>query len=172
MIKRIGHFAVACFLTIYCTTGRAAVFGEWATDFSGPEFVYAFTTNDSGGVLGQYCYFSSGNCIWLISMSSGCEEGHDYPVLANSDAGASQVMVYCSSKMEGQFVYVFRDFEAIDKLVKDGHKMGFAVPLQEDRFTVVRFHLDGAGAALSSMRSFFKQHSKSKPADSTKDQDL
>jgi hypothetical protein len=41
--------------------------------------LYAATVNDSGNLLGQYCAPSSGNCVWLLGMGTGCKEGDSYP---------------------------------------------------------------------------------------------
>lgn len=134
-------------------TAYAQAFGSWVAE-TADSFFWAGTSNDSGALLGQFCYPANGSCMWFLGISSACKEGEQYPVLANSDAGAAQLQVLCSSKVEnGLYRYVFTDFEAADELVKKGMQIGFAVPLQSDQFHVVRFNLEGSNLAVAAMRA-------------------
>jgi hypothetical protein len=139
------------------------------------EMLYAATINDSGNLLGEYCSPSTGNCIWLLGMSTACKEGDQYPILANSDAGAAHIMVYCSAKLDnGLYRYVFTEFDSINNIVTKGLRVGFAVPLQADQFRVVRFDLSGSNRALALMLEAAQKAQKkptSKPT-GTRDQDL
>lgn len=124
--------------------------GAWTTGVTNDgEAVYAATVNDSGNVLGQYCFPGADSCIWFLGMRTACEEGSTYPVLANSDSGAAHISVYCSDQVDaGLYRYVFSEFDQIDELVRKGMRVGFAVPLQSDNFRVVRFDLTGSVRAL------------------------
>jgi hypothetical protein len=36
------------------------------------SYVYAGTINDSGGMFGQFCFASEGNCYWLVALTQDC----------------------------------------------------------------------------------------------------
>ncbi|MEE9913633.1 MAG: hypothetical protein K4571_18125 [Deltaproteobacteria bacterium] len=169
-------FTIAIIAIVFPCTSHAQSFGVWhsgVTD-TGDAF-YAATINDSGNLLGQYCYPSKGNCIWLLGMRTACEEGAQYPVLANSDAGSSHINVYCSAKLDnGMYRYVFSEHDAIDKIITKGLKVGFAVPLQSDQFRVVRFDLNGSSRAITKMLNLVEkaQNKSSLKETGTRDQDL
>jgi hypothetical protein len=127
---------------------------------------YAARANDSGHFLGQYCYQSKGSCLWLLAIKTRCDEGDKYPVLINSDAGSAQVEVHCLGHLPsaGMYRYAFTDFELIDRTVRNGRRIGFAIPLESDQFRVLRFDLTGASSALNSMRARAQANSQTRPA--------
>ena len=44
-----------------------STFGHWTTGVvTNNAGVYAATINDSGAILGEYCYFSSKSCTWTL----------------------------------------------------------------------------------------------------------
>jgi hypothetical protein len=133
---------------------EAVKYGSWFVDASNSGgFLYAATLNDSGNLFGQYCFLGDGSCMWFLGMSIACKEGEQYPVLVNSDLGAYQLVLLCTGKIENvAYRYAFADFDAVDKIVKKGLRVGFAFPLQSDQFTVIRFNLDGSKSAVTSMR--------------------
>lgn len=162
---------IVLLLILTCGSAFGAEFGKWFTDTKSDKFLYAATMNDSGSLLGQFCFFPGGSCVWLIGMDTSCNSGDEYTVLANSDAGSAPLKVLCDGQLEnGQFRYVFGDFEQIDGLVKKGTRIGFAVPLQTDEFRVVRFPLNGARESIAIMRSIAERRTTSSPG--TKDQTL
>jgi hypothetical protein len=135
---------------------EAQTFGDWhvETKPDGATALYAVTVNDSGNAFGQFCFPNSSSCVWLITLKTACKSGDEYAVLANSDTGAVQLEVLCNDQLpSGQYRYAFTDFEKVDLLVKQSLRVGFALPLQQDQFHVVRFKIRGAGAALSAMRA-------------------
>lgn len=127
--------------------------GDWFVDFVENRFLYAATINDAGSVFGQYCFPAEGKCLYLIGLRTRCEAGHDYLALANTDAGAQTFEIYCNGELaNGRYQYVFKNFDDIDQLVKQGRRVGFALPMQGDEFKVVRFSLRGASNAITGMR--------------------
>ena len=94
MTHRLALFLVL----VGCSPGvfGQKAFGDWFAGVQDDKIgLYAATVNDSKGVLGQYCFFEDNNCLWLLKTDIECEEGSTYPVLVNSDAGASHKEVYC-----------------------------------------------------------------------------
>jgi len=127
--------------------------GDWISGrMESNEGVYAGTMNDSKGILGQYCFSNSGDCIWLLANKTNCEEGSEYSVLVNSEAGALSTRVYCF-KNEGEPRFAFADFKSIDNAIRNASNIGIAFPLQSGTFKVSRFSLNGAAKALDHMRN-------------------
>jgi hypothetical protein len=145
--------------------------GEWIYQTKG-QF-YAATINDSGHVFGQWCDVEDQSCIYLLAMSTSCEQDYRYPVLVNSDAGSLSTTVVCRGRLDsGKYRYVLSNFEDIDGLVKKAKRIGLAIPLEGDQFRVLRFSLDGATVALTVMRGAAEKAAPEKPAKNTRDQKL
>lgn len=127
--------------------------GAWIVEHDESEGYYAITMNDSGNLLGQFCFPERGSCVWFLGIDTACDEGGRIPVLANSDAGATSLTVLCDGQLEsGPYRYAFTDFDAVDAIVREGQRVGFAFPLEGDRFSVERFNLSGSNRAIERMR--------------------
>jgi len=152
-MNKLLSFTIVTLLILTGSNSIAQFFGDWFVGDKPGQYHYAITINDSGAVLGQYC-FPSGNCVWLVAMSARCNEGDQYPILANSDAGAAHLAIQCNGQLEnGLYRYVFTDFDLVDSTMKKGSLVGFAIPLDQDQFRVVRFRLNGVKSALATMQS-------------------
>ncbi len=129
---------------------------DWVALTTGDEFYSALTVNDSGNVFGQWCFFDSGNCMYLVSLTTACESGSNYSILANTDAGAQMLSLKCFGPYDTdsgkRHRYAFSDFDVIDGLVRKANKVGFAMALQDGYFNVVRFTLATSNAAIDNMR--------------------
>ncbi len=133
-------------------------FGHWFTGATSDKSgVYAATANDDGAVFGKYCYFSTKDCTWDIAIDMVCEKGAYYPVLANSDKGATSLVLQCVGPMTGNkfYQYVFNDWKDVEKIIKTGSRLGIATPLQSDQFKVYRFLLDGMTQSTDSVETSF-----------------
>lgn len=168
-------------LLLTAERGESQIYGSWMFEKSDDNggILFAATANDSGALLGEWCFVEANSCVWLLAMKTRCVEGSKYPVLANSDAGAAQLEVVCNAKLDnGLYRYVFDDFEGVEQLVKEGLRVGFAVPLEEDQFRVVRFNLDGSNLVLNLLEKEVSDMAGSandaaKPSvDSTRDIDI
>lgn len=142
-------------LALLCSTPAVSTdSGDWTYGRSDDRSsFYAFTTNDSGAVLGEWCSASSGKCLWMIGLSTGCEQNSSYPILANADKGAASVMISCSGKIPNTELsrYQFLGYKDIESVLKDSTRIGFAIPMQLDQFRVVRFSLVGESEAVTTM---------------------
>jgi hypothetical protein len=138
---------------------EAVIFGAWLVDVGDDKsFIYAATENSTGNVFGEYCYFDSGNCIYLLGIKTTCDKGIIVPVLINSDKGASSQSIVCSGyRLKELSLYNFSDFEMIGKVATEANRVGFAFPLKNDEFSVVRFNLNGSDKAISFMREMTKR---------------
>lgn len=145
--------------------------GNWFFETEEGKTPYAATINDSGALFGQYCSLALGSCLWLLGIATTCENGHEYPVLANSDIGAKPLKILCDSQLEnGLYRYIFTEFDLIDDIAKRGALVGFAIPLQTDQFRVIRFDLSGSAAAIAAMKANVRNRvAPSQPKPNTKD---
>jgi hypothetical protein len=142
----------------HLTFAQAQQFGDWRVelDDSG-DFMYAATINDSGEILGEYCYFSSEQCNWILGMATECDEGDTYVLLGNSSKAAKPLDVTCLTDLgEGVHVYAF-EWKELESVIKGAKWVGMAFPMQGDAFTVVRFSLDGIDASTRLMETGFKK---------------
>src|SRR5258708_4613276 len=147
---------LALLLTVSSLAKEQKQAPDWYGLTTGDEFYSALTVNDSGNVFGQWCYFESGNCMYLVSLTTACEKGSSYSILANTDAGAQMLQLQCFGPYDTdsgkRHRYAFSDFDVIDGLVRKANKIGFAMALQDGYFNVVRFTLLTSNAALDKMR--------------------
>jgi hypothetical protein len=159
----LGTFLITVLAT--ALPAHAQVIGDWVVDVKSPSAYSAVTMNDSGHTFGEFCDLEEGNCYWLIEMSSSCEEGAMSPVLANSDGSAVNLELLCMGRLEGgNYAYAFTDFDEVDRLVRHSEKLGFAVPIAGDQFTMVKYNLRGTADALSIMRAATDKRFKSVPS--------
>ena len=159
--------------TISPVLAQTQVFGYWTAGVSRTgDFFYASTINDSGALLGEYCYLSSKSCLWILGMATDCKERNKYPVLVNSNVRVVQLDVLCNAKLDGGIHrYVFTNFNAIDDIVLKGLRVGLAFPIQGEQFKVVHFNLGGSKSAINVMKNLFGHAAKpSVPQAGTKDQ--
>lgn len=135
----------------------SAEIGDWTYGLSDNHAsFYAFTTNNSGSVFGEWCSAATGKCTWMVGMNASCnEESSAYPILANTDGAAAPVSIICSGKLESTdlYRYQFSSWKDLEALLKEAGQIGFAIPLKAGQFRVVRFSLNGLRAAVSRMEN-------------------
>jgi len=129
-------------------------FGEWYVGvMEDAEGMYAATVNDSGGVLGQYCFFASENCVWLIANDIACESDGSYVILMNAEISAGDLKLKCfPTDGKNKPRYIFSDFDSVDGPLRKSSFVGFAFPLESGKFQVSRFGLYGMTKAIEFMR--------------------
>jgi hypothetical protein len=150
---------------------QAGQSGDWIYGRSddGSTF-FAYTTNDSGAVFGEWCSESDGKCNWMIGLSAACVPDSTYPILANADTGAGSVMIACGGPLADTALsrYRFTNYKDIEGILSGSKRVGFAFPMQADQFRVVRFSLNGEKNAVSSMEQLAARHAP-KPRSDTRD---
>lgn len=138
------------------TDAGDVTFGSWVSgsmaDNSG---FYAATVNDSGDVFGEYCSFESKSCFWVLAVDSGCEKNSVYPTLGNTDKGAASLELVCAGPGESKWRYTFQNWKELESLVKQGTRLGLAMPMKADEFRVHRFLLNGLIAATTMTENTF-----------------
>lgn len=125
---------------------------DWHWELSNEDYSYAGTVNEKDRMLAQVCYYETGSCIYMVSLGITCEKDAEYPSLVNSNLGADHVMLLCAHKFEGENIFVFKDFDKIDGIIKEANRVGFAIPVESGHFKVVRFSLSGSKDAIQMMR--------------------
>ena len=127
---------------------------QWQADVVSDDPV-ALVANESMNILGQFCYASSGNCIYMLALSSSCEIGSSSPAIANSDSGAYPIMIECKGLVPAlqRYGYVISPFASVDAAIRKSARISFAMPLQNDLISVVRFPTVGAAMVIDQMRN-------------------
>lgn len=108
--------------------------------------------NESGVLFGQVCFPESDSCYWGLATNLKCDPGASYPVLVNTDAGATAMSLLCFKGGGGSGFYVFADFDAVSTAIANGQRIGIAFPMQSGQFLVSRFSLNGWVEAVKYMR--------------------
>lgn len=167
VIGGIIAVVVAAALLTIPTTLYAEEFGEWKIGRA-EAGVLSFTTNDSGTMLGQFCWYDTELCQWLLGTTIPCNKEEIYPVLANASTGSYHFEMKCFGilpSMNEIYAYAFIKPEKIDDVIRSSTKIGFAFPLKNDNFKVSRFKLNGANKSCDFMLQVFKQKLIAKPRD-------
>lgn len=104
--KRLSWYPAAALLLMLCPVQalpQASVGGwyeSWRVDVVENKAYAAATFSESGALLGQFCYPNLSRCIWSIGLPTACKKGNKYPVLANTDSGATSLSVVCDGAVE------------------------------------------------------------------------
>ena len=123
-------------------------FGDWQVDLSfASEMTEAFTVNDSGSIFGAICVVSKDRCFYYVSPQVTCKEDDSSAVLINSDAGALSSTIICT-KIADSYYSIIQETQNLLSLTSKSKNIGFAFPLADGKFKVVRFSLVGANDAI------------------------
>jgi hypothetical protein len=138
--------------------------GDWTWNVDDPEMFYAATENSAGQALIQLCDPAEGQCVYAVGFDTTCDKGDSYPALLNSDAGTASITLKCGGELDdGGNLMLVEDFDQMDRFVRTGKRIGFALPMQGDEFKAVRFSLKGSNEALDAMRKFAAKGSSKPP---------
>ena len=134
-------------------TGEGDQPGAWSVEMQDGRGLWASTRGDQGA-LGQFCS-EDGACAWLIVLwNASCTQGEQHPVLVNTDRAASHHVLQCIGTMPGVgSALAFADFDRVDFSLRGASVVGIAIPEPTDAIGVAHFKLEGAGAAIDSMRA-------------------
>ena len=163
MTKRtLVAWTTAAMMTFGAVAAKAAdtqplVFSDWLVNYGNDKsFIFAATVNDSGEIFGEYCYFAAKTCNWYMQLHNVCISGSQYYILANSDARAAPLTIECKGgPQNGLYAEQFQDWKTLEANIADSIHIGFAIPIKEDKFNVVRFSLNGRTQATSAMEAVF-----------------
>lgn len=125
----------------------AEQYGDWSVDKSIPGVQIANTKNDSDSTLGVICLVVTKDCSAYMLSNNGCDENSTYPMMINSTVGAFPITSVCT-QIEKLKILVINEFDNAKNAFESGGEIGFAVPLNDGKFKVVRFSTSGAVAAI------------------------
>ncbi len=125
-------------------------FGDWYVIRSDNGDMVAVTLeNGTQYELGYRCFKQLGQCAHVLVADIDCTDGHMYPVLVNSDYASLSMNALCENNTStGKAELVLSEFDSIHKIMEKGNIVGFAIPMANGLFKVVRFSLRGANDAM------------------------
>lgn len=123
----------------------------WSLQFIG-DFQIARVLNDAGLATGVICSLESQYCRTYVIMPATCTVGANYPMMINSPVGALPISTTCFD-LDGQKIYVIDQFDNTISAFESGGEIGFAMPLDNGKFTVARFSTRGASLAIKQART-------------------
>lgn len=169
-VKHLG-WSAALMMAFTSSTSWAANevrFGEWVSgSHQDNSYFVAATSNESGNTITLACYVEIETCFWILITGHTCEVDSRYVALVNAASTAKSVELACI-ELEGAKMMVFQDFDAIESVIRGIGRIGIAFPMKDGAFVVMRFKLDGSGAAIDHAKDRAARHSKA----STHDQRL
>jgi len=130
---------------------------DWVWNTDKKDIYFAITTDSEAHALGQYCYIADGVCFYAVSIDIDCDPGSTYPAMVNSDKGADHIVLKCIHEYKSQNILAIYEFDKIDELVRDAGHLGIVIPVEDDRFKVIRFSLIGSRNAIDQMRNAAKK---------------
>lgn len=148
---------------------QTKTFSDWRIEVIDANTLAAYTMNDSGGLFGKICYVDAQQCVWVLTSSAPCETDGEYAVLSNSKAGANMHSLTCLPHRElGQQLMRFDRFEEVSAIAQQVGQVGFAFPIMDGQFRVLRFSLTGSTLATDQLNELVIAAAK----ESTKDLSL
>ncbi len=132
----------------------ARSFGHWQVDTTGNgRYTYAATVNRGGELFGKFCDLRSASCHWLLAVRTPCRFGDVYPVLANSAAGASPIVIFCVGSI-GRHSYgmALMNRRKLRASITHARRIDFALPIDGGGFALTRFALAGRLHATAVLR--------------------
>jgi hypothetical protein len=155
----------ALILTLLTGVAQASppvTFFDW---FSGPTddnaSFSAITANDASEILGEFCFYSTQKCSWQISIDLRCKENEQHWVLANADSAYEPLTITCMgfNKANSKYNYSFNSWKDAEALFKNrqNNLVGFAMPIANTQFRVIRFSLKGVNDATGYLEHEFQK---------------
>ena len=108
--------------------------------------VVALTNNESGAALGVICLNAS-TCGIYFSDGVGCQEGEQYPMLANTEGGAIAVTARCKAMGDSHLLWL-DPYADIMRAMLQKHWISIAKPIKGGQFKTSKFSLEGCNEAL------------------------
>lgn len=131
---------------------QTKTFNDWRIEVVDANTIAAYTMNDSGGLFGKICYVDAQQCLWVLTSSAPCETDGNYAVLSNSKAGANMHGLTCLPHRQlGQQLMRFDSFEEVSSIAQQSGQVGFAFPIMDGQFRVLRFSLTGSTLATDQL---------------------
>ncbi len=126
--------------------------GNWFVTKSRSDLQIAkvYNSNNSTGII---CIVSDNSCFAYATLGFSCEDGKKYPLLINAATSAFNSTATCSHLSPELEILVIDEFELMITAFESGGDIGFASPLKNGQFKVMRFSTVGATAAIKDARN-------------------
>lgn len=124
----------------------------WSVDRSVQGYQIAKVSNALGNTTGLICDLSDG-CYAYLNPDVTCQEGAVTPLIVHSAVGAYPLIGRCLKFDEGVYLLTIDEFDAMVEAFQSGGEIGFAMPMAQGQFKVVRFSTAGATAAINAART-------------------
>jgi hypothetical protein len=121
----------------------APAYGSWKFSEEG-DLTGAYTTNESGSVFGILC---GKTCVFYLNMRTTCTKNNIYPAMINSHAGSAAIRLRCHI-VDDRYLLLTEAEESYFDMLGEGGVVGFAIPLENGKFSVSRFSLTGGMSAV------------------------
>jgi len=118
-------------------------FGEWRA-YERPGLEYAVTVNDTGSEFGIGC--QDDLCVYFVNPHKDCVEDREYTLLLRNSVGATVMNALCLS-LAGRPQFAFKSRLDPDEMLA-GDQITFALPIEDSRFRIMKFSLDGGRQAV------------------------
>jgi hypothetical protein len=163
MRKSIAFLLIALPFCVDALAERQII-GDWAVEGS-TGYTEASTSNESGSMFGFLC--GNGSCAFYLDTKTNCGvDGTKTPMLVNADAGSTFVMTTCvnlDTKGHQRQLATFQDVDILTSIAS-GTAIGFAIPMANGQFKIVRFSLSGAVAATNGAAAAMAQTPRPQPS--------
>lgn len=161
MVEKTRYFVLSVMLMAWLPNSASAeqLSQDWVWSVE-QDYAFAATNNNQKRIFGQFCYYNSGLCAYIVDLGITCKKSDVFPALVNTDAGSRKFDLICDKRLHDSNVLIIKPFKAINSLVTHNKNIGFAVALRNGQFKVVHFSLRGSKQAIKMMRSYAKQNAK------------
>ena len=153
----------AALLLLSGTSEAQQRYGAWAVTETDYGHI-ASTTNDSGATLSKVCFNEDQQCLWAVEVANDCDDGTQTPAIVTSAAGGYHITMHCSNNKSGK-VNVVSPYDAMQAAIAVNGMVGFAFPLQDGQYRVVRFSLSGSTSAAAAVERAVVREAKESTRD-------
>lgn len=155
MFKSTAALGVAVLISASAWGQEVRNFDDWAMSYSTEGTPFILTRNDSGSLFGQWCDAEESSCYWILASQTPCKKGNEAPALVSAEGGVTAITTICSTPITvaGKLMYrvLLSPFDDMEKIIKGGARISFALAVENDNFRVIRYSLKGVSLANLAM---------------------
>ncbi|HMB55790.1 MAG TPA: hypothetical protein VKM35_01130, partial [Arenimonas sp.] len=108
----------------------------------------AYVENSSGESMVKMCTLVDKKCYWGVFLDSPCVDGEKYNGMLTTDAATLVVHLVCvGNKKDKQKLLAFSEYSEVAQLVSASKRASLAIAVEDVRFHVMEFSLNGAAQA-------------------------
>lgn len=153
---------IAIVLMSLCLDGLAddkVEHGDWSSQFM--EGMGEATTHENGmSVFGMLC--AENSCRYYFANNTECQPRGNYPMMVTTNAGVLSIDAVCE-KVESAngdvMLYWFNETQAMNQAFAKSPELSFAFPLNNGKFKISSFSMNGFTQAIERMISGVRERS-------------